>query len=171
MISVNGCKKLVCYFRRDRPWMLICLTVRGAAFALAVRSWAALGATVAARVIPWLFCSFTVIAVCTGVKCSRWFSPMFLHLQVKLYVFQSHPHKPHQQKYPSCTFSLLCIYLPCDVFLEAFFAESCSPSLSSLLLSFRSSSNILTPSAMNSNLQLSQNLTIYFSILITVIWK
>lgn len=30
-----------------------------------------------------------------------------------------------------------------DVFLEAFLAESCSPSLSSLLLSFRSSSSIL----------------------------
>lgn len=34
------------------------------------------------------------------------------------------------------------VYLA-DVFLEAFLAESCSPSLSSLLLSLRSSSNLL----------------------------
>lgn len=37
---------------------------------------------------------------------------------------------------------VVLLYLA-DVFLEAFLAESCSPSLSSLLLSFRSSSSIL----------------------------
>lgn len=43
--------------------MLIGLTVRRAAFTLAVRARAAFGATVAAGVIPRLLCCFAVIAV------------------------------------------------------------------------------------------------------------
>lgn len=53
------------------------------------------------------------------------------------------------------------------MFREAFLAESCSPSLSSLLLNFRSSSNILTWSTTNSNLALSRNTNICFRIPIT----
>lgn len=67
----------------------------------------------------------------------------------------------------NCHFFCLWNYLPCDVFREAFLAESCSPSLSSLLLNFRSSSNILTWSTTNSNLALSWNTKICFRIPIT----
>lgn len=65
----------------------------------------------------------------------------------------------------NCSFFCLCNYLPCDVFLEAFLAESCSPSLSSLLLSFRSSSSTLTLSTMNLNSGLSWNTKICCSVL------
>lgn len=67
----------------------------------------------------------------------------------------------------NCHFFCLWNYLPCDVFREAFLAESCSPSLSSLLLNFRSSSNILTWSTTNSNLASSWNTKICFRIPIT----
>lgn len=86
---------------------------------------------------------------------------------VKMRVFQS--QKKHLIKILRVWSALFCLcnYLPCDVFLEAFLAESCSPSLSSLLLNFRSSSNILTLSTVNSNLDLSWNMKICFSVLIT----